>query len=229
MSSRKPYKVLDRTRSVKKGVMAATLEELVGRGKEKLGYSDNTDVYAVLEEDGTEVDEDDYFQTLSNNTTLMLLYVGDRWSPFSSPDAPDCAGDTAGSSTARLMSLLTRLESEPGCIALMGEMDLELIAEMDCSALPPTFPRLENNMHNNQTYNSFHRFEPEFLSQLQAAADKHLFEKSQIRDTLGLLKIYHRSSEDPGSANTGTKERRDSVNKSETPRKRLKANQDLVG
>jgi len=213
MSSRKPYKVLDRTRSVKKGVMAATLEELVGRGKEKLGYSDNTDVYAVLEEDGTEVDEDDYFQTLSNNTTLMLLYVGDRWSPFSSPDAPDCAGDTAGSSTARLMSLLTRLESEPGCIALMGEMDLELIAEMDCSALPPTFPR----------------FEPEFLSQLQAAADKHLFEKSQIRDTLGLLKIYHRSSEDPGSANTGTKERRDSVNKSETPRKRLKANQDLVG
>ena len=78
MSSRKPYKVLDRTRSIKKGVMAANLEELVGRGKEKLGYTANTEVYAVLEEDGTEVDEDDYFQTLPNNTTLMLLYVGDR-------------------------------------------------------------------------------------------------------------------------------------------------------
>ena len=58
--------------------MAANLEELVGRGKEKLGYTANTEVYAVLEEDGTEVDEDDYFQTLPNNTTLMLLYVGDR-------------------------------------------------------------------------------------------------------------------------------------------------------
>ena len=78
MSTRKPYKVMDRTRSVKKGVMAASLEEFVGRGKEKLGYSTNTEVYAVLEEDGTEVDEDDYFQTLSNNTILMLLYVGER-------------------------------------------------------------------------------------------------------------------------------------------------------
>ena len=47
---------------------------------------------AVLEEDGTEVEEDDYFQvlklperlihsclqTLENNTTLMLLYAGER-------------------------------------------------------------------------------------------------------------------------------------------------------
>jgi len=223
MSSRKPYKVLDRTRSIKKGVMAANLEELVGRGKEKLGYTANTEVYAVLEEDGTEVDEDDYFQTLPNNTTLMLLYVGDRWSPFASPDAPDCSGDTgSGSSTARLMSLLTRLESEPGCIALMAEMDLELLAEMDCSSLPPTFPR----------------FEPEFLSQLQAAADKHLFEKSQIRDTLGLLRIYHKSNDDTNTdtdTSAGTdpaadaRSRRDSVNKCSSARKRLKANQDLVG
>eukprot|EP00090_Calanus_glacialis_P047076 TRINITY_DN9547_c0_g1_i1.p1 TRINITY_DN9547_c0_g1~~TRINITY_DN9547_c0_g1_i1.p1 ORF type:complete len:211 (-),score=97.42 TRINITY_DN9547_c0_g1_i1:453-1085(-) len=210
MSSRKPYKVLDRTRSVKKGVMAANLEELLGRGKEKLGYSTNTEVYAVLEEDGTEVDEDDYFQTLPNNTTLMLLYVGDRWSPFANPDAPDCGGEMTASSTARLIALLTRLESEPGCIALMAEVDLELLAEMDCNSLPPTFPR----------------FDPEFLSQLQSAADKHLFEKSQIRDTLGLLKIYHRSSD--AEAATEAKGRRDSV-KADSPRKRHKANQDTVG
>jgi len=216
MFSRKPYKVMDRTRSVKKGVMAASLEEFVGRGKEKLGYSTNTEVYAVLEEDGTEVDEDDYFQTLLNNTTLMLLYVGDRWSPFCPPDAPDCRDNTTG----RLIALLTRLEAEPGSIALLAEVDLELLAEMDCSALPPTFPR----------------FDPEFLSQLQAAADKHLFEKSQIRDTLGLLKIYHKSNDataandakDDTTGSDNNKGRRDSV-KSDSPRKRLKANQDIVG
>jgi len=215
MSSRKPYKVMDRTRSVKKGVMAASLEEFVGRGKEKLGYSTNTEVYAVLEEDGTEVDEDDYFQTLPNNTTLMLLYVGERWSPFSNPDAPDC-GDLSANTTGRLIALLTRLEAEPGSIALMAEVDLELLAEMDCSALPPTFPR----------------FDPEFLSQLQAAADKHLFEKSQIRDTLGLLRIYHKSNDattaNDATAGSDSKGRRDSV-KSDSPRKRLKANQDIVG
>ena len=34
-----------------------------------------------------------------------------------------------------------RLESEPGSIALLPECDLELLAEMDTQALPPTFPR----------------------------------------------------------------------------------------
>ena len=71
------------------------------------------------------------------------------------------------------------------------------------------------------------RFNPEFLSQLQAAADKHLFEKSQIRDTLGLLRICHRSN-DSQIGRDDAKARRDSV-KSDTPRKRMKANQDLVG
>jgi len=34
MSSRKPYKVMNRTRSVKKGVMAANLEKFVGTAGE---------------------------------------------------------------------------------------------------------------------------------------------------------------------------------------------------
>ena len=42
-------------------------------------------VYVVLEEDGTEVDEEEYFQTLPANTLLMLLFVEDRWSPFGPP------------------------------------------------------------------------------------------------------------------------------------------------
>ena len=51
-------------------------------GKEKLNYPMDKPVYVVLEEDGTEVDEEEYFQTLPENTLLMLLYVGDKWSPF---------------------------------------------------------------------------------------------------------------------------------------------------
>ena len=81
--SRRPYKVLDRTRSVKKGVMASSLEEFITSAQRKLCYSPDTAVVVVLEEDGTEVDEDDYFQTLDPNTCLMLLHAGDRWSPFS--------------------------------------------------------------------------------------------------------------------------------------------------
>ena len=84
MATRKPYKVMDRTRSVKKGVMASSLEDFVLSSRRKLAYSDR-EVSVVLEEDGTEVDDDDYFQTLEPNTRLMLLYSGERWSPFSSP------------------------------------------------------------------------------------------------------------------------------------------------
>ena len=54
-------------------------------GKEKLNYPMEKPVYVVLEEDGTEVDEEEYFQTLPENTLLMLLYVGDKWSPYGLP------------------------------------------------------------------------------------------------------------------------------------------------
>jgi len=67
MASRKPYKVMDRTRRVKKGVMASSLEELTLSSRRKLAYSGDKEVMVVLEEDGTEVDEEDYFQTLEPN------------------------------------------------------------------------------------------------------------------------------------------------------------------
>ena len=85
MTTQKPYKVMDRTRRVKKGVMASSLEDFALSSRRKLAYSEDREVSVVLEEDGTEVDDDDYFQTLEPNTCLMLLYSGERWSPFSAP------------------------------------------------------------------------------------------------------------------------------------------------
>jgi len=82
---RKPYKIMDRSREVKKGVMAETLAELIERGKEKLNYPSDKSVYVVLDEDGTEVDEEEYFQTLPENTVLILLHSGDKWSPYGPP------------------------------------------------------------------------------------------------------------------------------------------------
>ena len=53
---------------------------------------------------------------------------------------------------------------------------MELLAEMDLTAPVVTFPR----------------YEARFLLHLQEAAQRHLAEKSQIRDTLALLQIYHK-------------------------------------
>ena len=103
---RRPFKVLDRLRTVKKGLMAENLEELVRSAKDKLSYLVDQDVVVVLEEDGTEVDEDDYFQTLEDNTELIFLHSGERWSPFVSQDVTD--NGAAPEASQRLISILKR-------------------------------------------------------------------------------------------------------------------------
>lgn len=35
----------------------------------------------VLESDGTQVEDGEYFRTLANNTILLLLRQGERWYP----------------------------------------------------------------------------------------------------------------------------------------------------
>ena len=50
-------------------------------GKESLGYSEDEEVYAVLEEDGTEVDEEEYFQLIPHRTCLIVMSSKESWSP----------------------------------------------------------------------------------------------------------------------------------------------------
>ena len=218
---RRPFKVLDRLRTVKKGLMAENLEELVRSAKEKLSYLVDQDVVVVLEEDGTEVDEDDYFQTLEDNTELMVLYRGDRWSPFVSQDVTD-NGDSQESSQQLISILLRcgghqpsifslsvlcfRLEADPGTIALLTEAELELVSEIDEYADTSNFPR----------------YDQKFLEHLKKAAEKHLVEKGQIRDTLALLKIYHKANENQKVKRESVKNE-DVESSSESSRKKHKA------
>ena len=44
-------------------------------GKESLGYSEDEEVYAVLEEDGTEVDEEEYFQVVLNLHIILVINI----------------------------------------------------------------------------------------------------------------------------------------------------------
>ena len=41
-------------------------------------------MYAVLEEDGTEVDEEEYFQLLPPHTRMIVMQVQEAWSPMDS-------------------------------------------------------------------------------------------------------------------------------------------------
>ena len=42
---------------------------------------DSSRVYVVLEDDGTEVDEEEYFQLLPDKSQMMILAEDQIWSP----------------------------------------------------------------------------------------------------------------------------------------------------
>ena len=50
-------------------------------GKGLLGIPVAEEVAAVLEEDGTEISDEDYFAFIRHNTTIMLLRLGQKWLP----------------------------------------------------------------------------------------------------------------------------------------------------
>ncbi|XP_066995850.1 uncharacterized protein Drep2 isoform X2 [Anabrus simplex] len=80
-AAKRPFKIWDSWRNVRKGLVVSSFEELVARGKEKLGVLVAEPVRLVLESDGTQVEDGEYFRTLPNNTVLLLLRQGERWYP----------------------------------------------------------------------------------------------------------------------------------------------------
>ena len=48
-------------------------------GKARLGLDETAKVRVVLEDDGTAVDDEEYFSTLDPHTVLMIIPPGHRW------------------------------------------------------------------------------------------------------------------------------------------------------
>ena len=119
---------------------------------------------------------------------------------------------------------------EPGLIALLSGAQLELLAEMDVELLLSMTAKSKEVKFGDR----------EFLEDLQKAADRHLLEKNEIRDAVGLLKLYHKAggsgsqglgSEDSGSrsrktSELGTSSGSGSSTKVASPRKRSKTEED---
>uniref|UniRef100_A0A673AFM5 Cell death inducing DFFA like effector c n=1 Tax=Sphaeramia orbicularis TaxID=375764 RepID=A0A673AFM5_9TELE len=75
----KPFRVTNADRSVKKGIMAHTVEDLMNKVSNSLNVPCVSAL--VLDEDGTGVDTEDFFQTLPENAVLMVLEKGQKWTP----------------------------------------------------------------------------------------------------------------------------------------------------
>ncbi|CAK6958429.1 cell death activator CIDE-3 [Scomber scombrus] len=73
----KPFRVTNVDRSMKKGIMADVLEDLINKVRDSLDVSCVSAL--VLDEDGTCVDTEEFFQTLPENAVLMVLEKGQKW------------------------------------------------------------------------------------------------------------------------------------------------------
>ncbi|CAI9536474.1 unnamed protein product [Staurois parvus] len=74
----RPFRVSNSDRSRRKGVVASTLKELVDKAIDTLLITAGV-VTLVLEEDGTVVDTEEFFQSLEINTNFLLLEGGQKW------------------------------------------------------------------------------------------------------------------------------------------------------
>lgn len=71
------FQVKDVSRANCKGVAAASLDEVKAKSAEKFGKNDVPNIH--LDSDGTEIDDEDYFQTLEPNTELVAVFEGEQW------------------------------------------------------------------------------------------------------------------------------------------------------
>ena len=97
--SKKPIKVTNAGRTFKKGIVVDNYKQFVEEKVPELFNCESDQIRIVLDEDGTEIDDDDYFQTLQPNTILMILQNDQKWSHFSTPvtisfDQVDDAGSS---------------------------------------------------------------------------------------------------------------------------------------
>ncbi|XP_074030397.1 lipid transferase CIDEB [Leptinotarsa decemlineata] len=169
----KPFKITTASREIKKGVVASSLQDLSSKVLEKLNLSDKDNITLVLEDDGTEIDDEEYFGTLDPNTCLMVLTEGQNWFPKSPPLRLNI-DDVDNKGERDLVNLVGKLKHNMCHVSLLGGADLELLSDMDPESLVDiTFP------------------DRIFLDQLKEVSGRYLADKRQAQDALDLLRVYN--------------------------------------
>lgn len=169
---KKPFKLVSHDRRTKKGVVAGSLEELMLKARALFNLG--TEVFQlVLEEDGTEVLDDDYLLYLDNNTKLMVLRANSQWeASFPAVDETDCPGTGRSYNPVKILQKLVR---SPGSIALLSEEELDVVSSF--------------TEHQNI---GIPQSEVEYLIE---TCQRELEQKKKIKDALDLVDLYQRAKE----------------------------------
>ncbi|XP_031839975.1 DNA fragmentation factor subunit alpha isoform X3 [Nomia melanderi] len=186
-----PYKIVDHAREKRKGITASSLKELTSIARSRLSLPLDAELTIVLEQDGTEVDDEEYFATLERNTSLMVLHGDQKWIAAGSSktasryivvdDVDNIESGLRGDELRRrrplIEPLVSSLHGDPSHISLLGGSDLELLSDMDPDSLADIVP------------------DRIFLEQLKEASGRFLAEKRQAQESMALLQMYANGGE----------------------------------
>ncbi|XP_049289549.1 DNA fragmentation factor subunit alpha-like [Anopheles funestus] len=185
--NKKPYKIKDVTRAIKKAVVAGTLDEVRSKAAEKFGRTDLPNIH--LDSDGTEVDDEDYFQTLEPNAELIAVFSGEQWidpthyvTITTRRDSADIT-DSPDVERIHLKKLVAQMKTNLCNVSVLSEPDLELLSNMDPNSVADITGK-------------------DFIEQLKEASGRILHEKRKAADAIELLKLIAKqpiASNDPDS------------------------------
>ncbi|XP_050067413.1 DNA fragmentation factor subunit alpha-like [Anopheles maculipalpis] len=172
--NKKPYKIKDVTRAIKKAVVAGTLDEVRTKAAEKFGRTDLPNIH--LDSDGTEVDDEDYFQTLEPNAELIAVFSGEQWidpthyvTITTRRDSADIT-DSPDVERIHLKKLVAQMKTNLCNVSVLSEPDLELLSNMDPNSVADITGK-------------------DFIEQLKEASGRILHEKRKAADAIELLKL----------------------------------------
>ncbi|XP_065225905.1 DNA fragmentation factor subunit alpha-like [Planococcus citri] len=172
-----PYKIVDSSGQNRYGVVVTSLHGLIKKAHEKFGASPGMKI--VLESDGTEVDEEEYFSTLEQNTCFMILKENEDWVPpsqynylkkYNNKDEVDY------SNNQDLVHLLERIRNDAGQLSMLGGKELELLSDMDPESLSDIIQ------------------DKEWLVEVKEASSRYNEDRRDAKEALKLLKIYHQAT-----------------------------------
>eukprot|EP00058_Branchiostoma_floridae_P006229 XP_002591717.1 hypothetical protein BRAFLDRAFT_80812 [Branchiostoma floridae] len=153
----KAFRVWDGERKVKVGVVARSLHELKSKGRQHLNLPEEEDLSIVLEEDGTVVADNEFFQFIPDQTVVQLLTEGQEWRPEAPDDVTQTDGtdeaDTAGpivdlSTDNEVKQLCRKLRQDIAAIVSFTpfQLELEVMVRMrrtpQCQSSPRKGPRV---------------------------------------------------------------------------------------
>ncbi|CAH1773842.1 unnamed protein product [Owenia fusiformis] len=166
-----------------KSVTATNLDNLKQKACDKLDIDGN--VRVVLEADGTEVDDDDYFSFVEANSTLMLLKDGESWKPeargqdvtdFMVTDGVESDGVGTGA-LLKVQSLADTLRSDISRIITFSSEEMQAIIDT---------PR----QHLAGLLN-----DPNMAKAVQETCQEHLDNREQTKEAMDLLQLYHKAKQ----------------------------------